>query len=235
MSEIETKYEELLSDQPSWIRHFCSVFLISVNQDQRWDFKSGFVESVKPGADLNDVRVPLLLFMQRRNLARVERLEFSTHRKGQVSDTIKGVIKLLESRASMTDKAWDVLVDSAREAMQETAQVARVEGSIAAGVTNDGAKWAAAWAVNCAAWSAFLVADTSQFSVETITRIAAETARSATWITTATIDTRILEQFDVSREAARGGLKSAVSSAEWAAIAAEFLRLAAELSAAEAA
>lgn len=209
MSEIENKYQERLDDQPEWVFDLCREFTERTSEKIQARFKSDFVESVKQGVDLNDVRVPLLLFMQRRNRSRVEELEIDEDLKQQVSDAIEGVIELLESGTATeaewtaaAEEVWAVVVDA--EAAEARAEAAAARSAVCA--TNPTPVfWATARSL---AWAAQSAGEAARSVSE-----AMKTAGSAEWA--------IIEP--VKWAAAR--------EAECDAITAEFLRLASELSA----
>ena len=124
---------------PEWVAHLNDV-LHENTSDEIWPtLQLRFLKSVKPGITFNEIKKNINIFVQRRNLDRVNKLNISFELKNEIITAIEKVIDFLvtesaaESAAgSAVQWATELNAESAAESARYAAESARYAAESAA-------------------------------------------------------------------------------------------------------
>lgn len=105
---------------PEWLARLADTIFEGVPKEAAPQFGTDLLEAVRPGAELEQARVPFLLFVQRRNL---ERLKNAPEPYGQqCRDVVQVVIDWLEAGGkdeSAASAAWSAAASAESEANRD--------------------------------------------------------------------------------------------------------------------
>jgi hypothetical protein len=143
---------------PEWVARLEDLLFENMSRDYHTNWPVNFAEAINEGSDLNQVKVPFIVYLMESNLESIRSCKYdeaaNPEVKNAIDQTEKAILQMIEAQKSADKNA----ISAARSAARSAAE-------------------SAAWAAESAAWAAAESAESAARSAES----AARSARSAAW------------------------------------------------------
>jgi len=185
-SDDHTSYETELGI-PEWLARLEDTLFEGMPNEQAKLWPEQFLAAIKPGVDLEQVRIPLIIFILEQNLISLDACEFDRDENPEVvkviADSRAAVVNMIRChREGLNLSAAESAARSAAESAAWSAESAAYSAAWSAARSAESAAQSAARSAESAAWSAESAAYSAAWSTWSAAYSAQSAARSATFV-----------------------------------------------------